>query len=265
MNSERGVWMALLVVTAMLVTAGACAESFDRPIRTTVVQLGRSSYLMPTNPDQIRLTCFYYSGFLVKQMVDPGLKGSMWVKLLPTSNGIVPECRNSHDPGEWSLADDGWFFIGAKGRFSFLEASDGEDGAMLTRVVDTTTRKKIFEDSVSFWHLRRLKSPIEFARTADGALLMRYRRSVEATCSIVKGGKACWDKVRTQFGLANAPIPECSGYRQRGAREWKIGDEGVPPEAETTPSAIVYPVNVTLSSQPTVKVVGGPVWCSAAE
>jgi hypothetical protein len=250
---------------AMLATARAHPESFDISIRTTVVKLGKSSYLMPNNPDQIRLTCFYYPAFLVKQMVDPGLKGSMWVTILPTSGGRRPACGSSHDSGEWSLADDGWYFVGAKGMLCFLEASDGEDGAMLTRVVDTATQKKIFEDSVSFWHLRRLKSPMEFARTANGTLLMRYRRSVEAKCSLVKDGDACWDKVRNQFGLMKAPVPRCSGYQQRGEREWKVGDAGVPPEDEGTPSAIVYPVEVTFSGQPKVKVVSGAVWCSAAD
>ena len=265
MNNKRLMLMALLVITATLLTAGACAEAFDKPIRTTVVKLGRSSYLMPNNPDRIHLTCFYYPGFLVKQMVDPGLKGSMWVTLLPIADEHRPACRSSHDSGEWSLADDGWYFVGAKGMFCFLEASDGENGAMLTRVVDTTTRKKMFEDSVSFWHLRRLKKPMEFWRTASGALLMRYRRSVEGRCSIVRDGNACWDKIRNQFGLMNAPIPKCSGYRQRGEREWKVGDDGVPAEDERTASAIVYPVEVTISAQPTIKVVGGPVWCSAVD
>jgi hypothetical protein len=220
---------------------------------------------MPNNPDGIHLTCFYYPGFLVKQMVDPGLKGSMWVTLLPIADGHRPACRSSPDSGEWSLADDGWYFVGAKGTLCFLEASDGEDGAMLTRVVDTTIRKKIFEDSVSFWHLHRLKTPMEFSRTVDGALLMRYRRGVEVTCSIVKDGDPCWEKIRKQFGLKSAPVPKCNGYRQPGQREWKLGNVGIPPADERTPSAIAYPVEVTFSGDLSAKVVSGPVWCSAAE
>ena len=52
-----------------LSTSGAVPplESFDKPIRKTVVNLGRSRTIMPNYPARIKLSCFYYPGFMVKE------------------------------------------------------------------------------------------------------------------------------------------------------------------------------------------------------
>jgi hypothetical protein len=49
-------------------------ESFDKPVRKTVVNLGRSSYLTSNVPARTQLSCFYYPDFMVKQLNDPGVK-----------------------------------------------------------------------------------------------------------------------------------------------------------------------------------------------
>jgi hypothetical protein len=263
MLREDPVRVALLFVAFVLGSSAsgfvASAESFDKPVRKTVVNLERSRSLMPNSRSRIQLSCFYYPAFMIKQLDDPGEKGTQSVTIDSDLNGEFPACRQSHSPTEQFLAKDGWFFIGAKGSLLFFEAPDGTSGGMPFRILEMKTRKKIFEDSV-WW-----KGHLEFASTPDGKMTLRYPRLVEGDCSIPKDGISCWSKFRRDWGLALATAPKCTGYRHEGEREWVVGDEGVPPEPITTASAIAYPVVVKLFQQPSISAVPGEVKCSPVE
>ena len=250
--------MTLCVVSLVLgnltSSSFASAESFDKPVRKTVVELGPPS-LMPSRGGQIQLSCFYYPDFMVKQLVDPSEKGTQWVTIDPVRNGDSPGCRQSHSPMERFIAEDGWFFIGAKGSRVFLEAADGTSGGMPFRILDQRTGKKIFEDSM--WG----RAHFEFLQESGGKLTVRYLRLVEGDCSLAKDEIGCWNKFREKYGLANATVPKCMGYRREGEREWVPGDEGVPPAEITNPSALVYPVLLEFSPRPSIKAAQGTVRC----
>ena len=252
--------LGVAVVLGNSISASAAlSESYDKPDRKTVVNLGWSPYLMPNHPARIQLSCFYYPAFMVKQLDEPGQKGTQWVTIDPVLNGHFPTCRQSHSPTERSFAKDGWFFIGAKGSLLFFEAADGTSGGMPFRILDMKTGKKIFEDSV-WW-----KGHLEFAPTTDGKITLRYPRLVEGDCSIPKNGIDCWSKFRRHYGLALATVPKCTGYRHEGDKEWVVGDKSVPPVEIDTASAIAYPVVVELFPRPSIRAVLGPVKCSPVE
>ena len=222
------------------------AESFDKPLQETVVDLGPSPYLMPRTGSRIQLFCSYYPAFMIKQLDDPGQKGTRWVTIVPILNGHVPTCRPSHGPTERFIAKEWWTFIGAKGPLLFLEAADGSSGGMPFRVLDLKTRKKIFEDS-KWWN-----GHFEFVQTPDGKMSLRYLRVVEGDCSIPKGGESCWNKFRERFGLPLAAAPKCTGSEEEGT---------IPASEEQMESAIAYPVAVNLSPRPSIRAVPGPVKC----
>jgi hypothetical protein len=208
-----------LVCSAQLPSGSVVrAESFDKPLRDTVVDLGLSRYLRPSAHSHISLYCLYYSTFMVKQLDDPGMKGTRWVTIAPIRNGHAPECQRSHDSTERFLAKEWWSFIGVKDQLLFLEAADGEDGGLPMRFLDLKTGRKIFEDSISLTDSR-----IEFAYTPDGKMSIRYLRVVHGDCSIPKSGEICWNKFRQQFGLALASAPMCTGYE---------GEQPIPVEEE---------------------------------
>lgn len=223
-------------------------ESFDKPLRETVVDLGQSSYLGPAPNSRILLSCFYYPTFMVKQLNDPGVKGTLWVTTTAILNRQVPSCRRSHSAAEGFLAKGWWRFIGIKGELLFLEAADGEDGGMDVRILNLKTGRKIFEDSMSL-----INSKVDFAYAEDGRMSMRYLRVVRGDCSIPKGGEICWNRFRQQFGLEHMSVPTCAGYE---------GERPIPVEQERIPSAVTYPVAVELFPRPSIKVVPGPVWCA---
>jgi hypothetical protein len=259
MLRERVLVVLLLGATAVLgatnSSSAAHAESFDKPLRKTVVDLGPSAYLMPGSKSHIQLYCAYYPDFMVKELDDPGLKGTLWVTIAPIVNGHFPKCRRWHDSTERFFAKGWWGFIGVKGQLLFLQAADGSSGGMPFRILDLNTGKKIFEDSA------RWDGHLEFAHTPDGKMTLRYLRVVEGDCSIPKDGMSCWSKLKRRYGLAFATVPKCTGYRHEGEREWGVGDEGVPPAGIKTPSAIVYPAVVELFPRPSIQAIPGPMDC----
>jgi len=264
MTKVKQVIVALLGVTVVLgnstSASAALTESFDKPVRKTVVNLGRSPYLMPNNPARIHLSCFYYQDFMVKELDDPGLKGVRWVTVTPVINGDAPACRLAHASTERFMAKEWWSFEGVKGSLLFLEAADGDsNGGMPFRILDLKTGRKIFEDSA--WG----DGHLEFVHTTGESVSLRYLRVVGGDCSIPKDGMSCWSKFRRRYGLAIGTMPKCTGYRLEGEKEWVVGDEGGPPEEINTPSAIAYPVVVELFPRPSIRAVPGPVKCSPVE
>jgi hypothetical protein len=214
---ENPARVSLLVVAAVMgnlaLGSVAPAESFDKHLRETVVDLGPSLYLMPRDKSHIRPYCSYYPDFMVKQLNDPGQKGTRWVTIAPTANGQIPACRWSHGPTERFIAKEWWSFVGAKGPLLFLEAADGSSGGMPFRILDLKTGKKIFEDS-AWWD-----GHLEFAHTADGKISLRYLRVVEGDCSIPKSGANCWNKFREKYGPPLATAPKCNVVREKWVRD----------------------------------------------
>jgi hypothetical protein len=251
--------VALLSVMVVLGNSTSASvtltESFDKPVRKTVVNLGRST--TPTISARILLSCFYYPDFMVKELNDRGVKGVRWVTATPVINVNAPACRLAHSSTERFMATEWWSFEGVKGSLLFLEAADGDDnGGMPFRILDLKTGKKIFEDS-AWWD-----GHLKFVHTTDETVSLRYLRVVGGDCSIPKDGISCWSKVRRRYGLAIATVPKCTGYRHEGEKEWVAGDEGVPPEKIDTPSTITYPAVVKLFPRPSIRAVPGPVRCS---
>jgi hypothetical protein len=257
----KPVTLVLLIAAAVFgystSTPASSAESFDKPVRKTVVNLGRSPYLMPNDPARIQLSCYYYPDFVIKELSNPGLKGVRWVTMTPAIKGGLPTCRLAHASTERFVAKEWWAFEGVKGSLLFLEAADGDDnGGMPFRIIDSKTGKKIFEDS-AWWN-----GHLEFMPAPDGNMSLRYLRVVGGDCSIPKDGTSCWSKFRRRYGLTSATVPECTGYRHGGDKESGVSDEGLPPHDINTASAIAYPVLVKLFPQPSIKAVSGPVKCT---
>jgi hypothetical protein len=245
---------ALLVFTVVLgnsaLTSNALAESFDKPVRTTVVDLGPSPSQdrLQGSRFRVKLSCSYYPAFMVKELDDDGLKGTRWVTIVPVENGRIPACRRSHGSTERFMAKEWWTFLGAKGSLLFLEAADGDENQGIPfRVLDRKTGKKIFEDS-AWWD-----GHLEFAQTPDGRISLSYLRVVGDDCSIPKGGTSCWNKFTEKFGLPLAAAPKCTNY---------LGEQTLTAEDTQSRSAIAYPVAVELFPRPSIKAILGPVKCS---
>lgn len=262
MKCARHVLVGLLAVAFSAVLL-AQSDSFDKPVRRVVVRLGRSPELMPHNNEQVELTCDYYPTLMVKELDDPGMKGTRWVTVTHISKGQYPPCRKAHSSSEDLLRSEGDFFLGIKEHFLFLEAPDGLDSGMQFHVLDDLTHEhEVFRDTALFWEGGKWIPLLSFGQAADGKLRIRYRRVVEGDCSIPKDGIACWNKLKARYGLGDAPIPKCLYYAEAGKRNDVDTELGYPPVDISVQSALAYPVEVTLSGRPTIKVLTGQIRCT---
>src|SRR5208282_5469157 len=86
------------------------ADSFDTPLQRKVVDLGPSPYGFA---GRVKLSCYFYPTFMVKEKDDPGLKGAA-PAIVPTKKGMVPPCTWD-DALEHGFIKEGGYFQGAKG------------------------------------------------------------------------------------------------------------------------------------------------------
>ncbi len=249
-----------LLIAVVFGTGISCAQSFDKPLKKRVIDLGQSKLLMSNDHRDVTVTCWYYPHFMVKEESDPGNKGAVRIALAPFLPGHFPKCLRANQTNEagfkvWDaeskffLAWDG-YFAGVKHDLVFLEGSDGDSlsGRPFT-VFKGNTTTRVFEDS--FWVRKAADMKLRFVPTSTDQVVLRYLRVASAACSIPKDGEACWSKLKQQTGLLYSSMPTCSDYEGK--------------EAGTAASVIAYPVEVSLFPKPATRPVGEPVSCYPTE
>lgn len=235
-------------------TVPSAVGSFDTPLKKDVIDFGPSPYyLNPQNAPRIKLSCFYFPGFMVKEY-DEGQKGAEWLAIVPAGKGgAALSCTRSHAPDEMII--EWWgYFKAAKTNLVFFNAADGQDGGMPFGVFDSRTGKKIFEDVAydsGFVNTRVEVSPfnsIRVNRAPDGSISLKYLRVEAFDCDLhlPTERSTCWEKIRMQAGLKTRQIPACSGYERIHSQYW---------------SAVAYPVEVFLLPRPARRNIAGPVRC----
>jgi len=264
MTKVRKIVVALLGVTIALGNStsatGAPTESFDKPLRKKVVNLVRSRYQLPYNPYRFQLSCFYYPGFMVKEVINRGVKGAFSVTVTPVIREAAPPCHLEHASTERLMSKDLWAFAGVKGSLLFLEEAEGDsNGGKPFRVLEWETGKRVFEDST------REIDHLEFLHTTDESVSLRYLRVVGGDCSIPMEGMNCWSKFKKHYGLATATVPRCTGYRRKGEHEGPVDHWGIPLVSIDTASAIDYPVEVDIFPHPSIRAIPGPVKCGPVQ
>jgi len=242
---------ALLAAIALLgFIPVASADTFDAPVKRKVVDMGPSSGNLPGQHFRVKLYCWFYPNFMVKEEDDFQRKYPSLVAIVPIRQAVAPSCSLAHAAGERAMKWPEWSgsFEGVKGDLVFSGDADGLDGGLTFVVYDYQTGQKIFEDS-ELLGTPNTASPfsrLRFKRAADGGLSLKYVRIVEADCDLHLEGAACWEEVRKKLGIESDRRPVCSGYEDISSR-WV--------------SAVAYPVEVSLFPQPTWKTIAGPVEC----
>lgn len=242
----------LLLALAGPGCALASAASFDAPLKKQVVDLGPSPYY-PAGHVRIRLSCYFYAGFMVKQY-DAGEKGSEWLAILLMEKGATVNCTRAHASGERIIEGEEWsgYFKGVKGHLVFFDAADGTDGGLPFAVYDVRAGKKIFEDSAydaGMWNKKVANSIFNRLRVSTATnerIFLRYLRVVEADCDLHTEKIPFGEETRKRLSIKSLSMPICSAYKNITTR-WV--------------SAVAYPVEVFLSPQPSMKTIAGPVKC----
>lgn len=226
-------------------------EGFDKPVKKTSVDFGRSPYYAPTQHVRKKLTCYHYSTFTVKQY-DEGQKGAEWLSIVPSAKAACSR-RHSKDEKVYLYPEWSGYFRGAKGTVAFFNAADGVDGGMPFAVFEVRTGRKLFEDSSLLDYNQKtlhIKDAFRITNGPDQIPRLIYLRIVRAGCDLKTERSDCWNRVRVEFGITQTEIPACTGYEKAQGR---------------LESVIVYPVSVLLTDSPKVNAVDGPVFCWPTE
>lgn len=243
MHGSRFWFVAFMIASSL----AAVAQGFDTPLSKNVVDLGPSP--SPHWKARLWLTCYVYPGFVIKQETGDDLKGPRSVVLIEYSKA-VPPCTLTPMPGEVRLDEFGGF-VGARGRYLFLEAEDGTDGGLQFVVYDLRKRQRIFEDSESLtfsppFNSRENLSTLHVSGELEDEIKLTYVRVVRTNCDLHREANRCWNDLRAQFGVTEPGPPKCRGYE-------KISTPYV--------SALAYPVTVTLPSPAVITPLQGRVDC----
>jgi hypothetical protein len=195
-----------------------------------------------------QITCTYYAARMVRETgtdtPDPGAATVLGF------SSKRPVCGRSASAIAIAMKTDGYSLLGQKGPFLAFDATD-PNGAVDFLVIDPATGKTLFEDGKS-------DSGLTAASLQGGVLRLRYTRGLNASCSIVQDGAACWAKlahdgsIPAALGRTAAPVQACKAAYRKGRQPTPADD----------PSIILYPVETTIDRTGKSEVtVRGPVSC----
>ena len=145
-------------------------------------------------------------------------------------------CSKQVMAGQITLDTEGFVFEGRKGGFLVFTLVD-INGFMPSRVLHAGTGAVLFRDSMA------INNGITSVALDGPALRLSYRRSIEGSCGLPKGGAACWASIVTaaaipfEIATIGPPMQACAASYRRGK---------APAE---DPSIVSY--NVTLTLDPT--------------
>jgi membrane-bound inhibitor of C-type lysozyme len=223
------------------VQAGA-ADLFDRATRAEVdVPAGETGFDMPG-----KLTCLRYPNFALKQL-DLGEKGAAGLFIAPSDG----PCKLDAAVDRKITDERAGYLWGAVGPFAFFRGADGWNGGMPFVVYDARSLTPLLDDVVA--------EKFDALTLVGEDLILRYRRTYRAECSLLSDPQGCAKTIREQLGLApDRAMPDC-----RPAYKPAIdADPNAAKDIEAWFSVIDYPVERKLSAKgTTLKATEGELAC----
>lgn len=210
---------------------------FERPAHTERHPVPRRPADLPQNAAP-SITCLQYASMTVKELDYEG-KGDAIVSIAPRRGSVPsPPCGTQDDPGERVISKEGRYFEGARGRFVQLHPSDGYGFF----IFDSATGRQIFSDG------NYGLAPTRFDVIGD-VLTLSYARVVEARCSLLAEGAACWRQTARDAHLP-AEIAQQPPPLAACAENYKRESQGSSPDQmRADPSVVTYDVTLNLTAE----------------
>jgi hypothetical protein len=217
------------------------AALFDRPLAT------RTVLAMSDANEGNELRCTYYRDFLIREKgTDTPAPGAAVV--IAVTKAAQPPCKTASGV-KIPLATANFSLVGRKGGYLMFQATD-PNGAVPFMVIDAATGKTIYTDSM-------VEDLMRSVTLANGVLHLTYTHGMNGSCSLVSGGKTCWDKLVADEvvppELAGSPLPTEAcvvSYR----------DNKSPPD---DPSVVTFDVDMTLDLSGKAEVISrGKAGCN---
>jgi len=194
---------------------------FDKPLYKQTLPLPPD----PKEHGKGTLTCFYYPYLMIKEAIYEDYKGAGRLSITYLrKEKPTPPCQLDRAENERQIQDWGGYFIGVKDGYVFFDGDDGYGNGMPFAVY-TSSGDRVFVDSGVLHSVEstRVRRDPGLSSWDTNPLLLRYRRSYLAPCSIRANEKACWSTIRRVTGLTQTTPPDCSAayeaYEKAGPLE----------------------------------------------
>jgi hypothetical protein len=219
--------LSVIALSAYAQNDNRLGAQFDRPVAVRKVPP------KPAADSPGEIVCTYYGDLVVRESGTDSPAPNDAV-LSPLAQGQPrPPCDARHADGGIALTTEGFSFIGRKGQFLLFSATD-PNGAVPFMVIDATTGRVVFEDGTA------ADRGIQTVALDHGALRLRYRRGVNASCSIMQDAGACWSKL-----VADGKIPAAMAQSVPSPNVCAAAYKADKAPADD-PSVITYDVEATI-------------------
>lgn len=219
---------------------------FDQPLRHESVKIAAD----PQAHGKGVLNCFYYPQLMIKEASYDDDKGASLLAFT-TLQKRDPTCELAAGEYEKQIENWGGYFLGVKENYVFFTGDDldgnGTPFAIYTRLGD-----RLLMDS-GVLHAVELTTPArdpEARPWYENPLVLRYRRSYLASCSLRIDESACWKTIQRLTGLAQAAPPSCSAAYEAQEKSYPAQKASI----RSAPSYIDYEVEATLDERGVIRI-----------
>ncbi|MFZ5689985.1 MAG: hypothetical protein ACOY5F_01885 [Pseudomonadota bacterium] len=211
-------------------------DQFDKPVSVQTVT--------PKPDDSTEIRCTYFADLMVRETQDgPASENAVIVP-----NAKAP-CTAETRPGDIVLDTAGMILDGRRGAFLLFSDLDPH-GATGFVIIDAKTGNVLLRDAA-------LSNPVLQSLTLEnGILRLRYKRGINAPCSLMDNTKACWGQL-VKEGLIPAEMkaPSATICAEAYTRD---------KAPRNNPSIVVYATEVTIDAGGSTTVLSrGAVECES--
>lgn len=230
---------AFCASTILLAGTQADAQTpdlFDKPAAVRSVK--------PKPDDSTEIRCTYFSDLMVRETQDgPESENAAIVR---NPNAV---CKAGAVAGEILLDTAGMTLDGRKGSYLLFSDLDPH-GATGFVIIDTKTGHILLRDAA-------LSHPVlQNLSLENGSLRLRYKRGVNAPCSLMQDAKKCWSQLVTEKLVpADLPAPPAQICSEAYGRDQA---------PRNNPSIVVYETDAIVEAGGKIRVLSrGAVGCES--
>jgi hypothetical protein len=231
--------LACFGVAMLLISASAYAQTpdqFDKPVAVRSVK--------PKPDDSTESRCTYFSDLMVRETQDGPESENAAIVQNPKAT-----CAADSVPGETLLDTAGMTLDGRRGSYLLFSDLDPH-GATGFVIIDAKTGNILLRDAA-------VTHPVLQDLTLEnGSLRLRYRRGVNAPCSLMQDVQKCWSQlVAEKLVPADLPAPSAQICNEAYNRD---------KAPRNNPSIVVYATEVIIDAGGKTKVLSrGAVECES--
>ncbi|MFN8846936.1 MAG: hypothetical protein ACK5V3_09130 [Bdellovibrionales bacterium] len=188
-------------------SSGKTAKDFiglTKPIYQKTTKMGKSRN---ANRRDIVQNCYVYKNFAIVEVIDPGNKGAVDMRLRPRNPKHKPAgiCVKDYKGKSIQLEQMGGYFAGVAESLIFVDDSDAFGGEMAFQVIDSKNGRELFRS------IRNINEKVLIR--AGKTIGIRYTKALQVDCSLLEEGKNCWKYILNANKIPDnnrIPMPDCA-------------------------------------------------------